>query len=277
MDDRKITNNQAIADAFNDFFSNVGSNYDRNIGKHNTYFRQYLKDKVTSSFYFAPILESDVKEEMLRWKVNKASGPENMSPKLIRSCHHVLTKPLALLFNSCITSSTLSDDFKNAKMIPLHKQLENILVDNYCPISLLNCFSKLFEGLIHKQVISFLHKQALLYQYQFGFRERHSTTLALIEIINGIKNNIDKGDITIGTYLDLKKALGTVNHPILFEKLEHYGIGGMALAFFRSYLSNRKQYVSCNNTTSYISTKEYGVPEGSVLGPLLFIIYVMLL
>ena len=274
MDGRKITNNQAIADAFNDFFSNVGSNLDRNIGKHNTCFRQYLKDKVTSSFYFAPILESDVKEEMLRLKVNKASGPDNISPKLIRSCHHVLTKPLALLFNSCITSSTFPDDFKKAKVIPLHKQLEKILVDNYRPISLLNCFSKLFERLIHKQVISFLHKHALLYQYQFGFREKHSTTLALIEIIDGIKNNIDKGDTTIGTYLDLKKAFDTVNHPILFKKLEHYGIRGMALAFFQSYLRNRKQYVSCNNTTSFISTTEYGVPQGSVLGPLLFIIYV---
>ena len=144
---------------------------------------------------------------MLRLKVNKASGPDNISPKLIRSCHHVLTKPLALLFNSCITSSPFPDDFKMAKVIPLHKQLEKILVDNYRPISLLNCFRKLFERLIHKQVVSFLHEHALLYQYQFGFREKHSTTLALIEITDDIKNNIDKGDTTIDTYLDLKKAL----------------------------------------------------------------------
>ena len=274
MDGRRITNNQAIADAFNDFFSNVGSNLDRKIGKHNASFRQYLKDKVTNSFYFAPILESDVREEMLKMKVNKASGPDHISPKLIRSCNKVLTKPLALLYNLCISSSTFPDDFKKAKVIPLHMQLEKILVDNYRPISLLNCFSKLFEILVHKQVIGFLHKHALLYQYQFGFRKKHSTTLALIEIIDGIKNNINKGDITIGTYLDLRKAFDTVNHLILFEKLEHYGIRGMALAFFRSYLSNRKQYVSCNNTASYISTVEYGVPQGSVLGPLLFIVYV---
>ena len=123
-------------------------------------------------------------------------------------------------------------------------------------------------------MINFLQKHALLYQYQFGFREKHSTTLALIEIIDGIKNDINNGDITIGTYLDLKKAFDTVNHPILLEKLDHYGIRGMALKFFESYLSNRNQYVCCNNTSSSITTIEYGVPQGSVLGPLLFIIYV---
>ena len=147
-------------------------------------------------------------------------------------------------------------------------------MDNYRPISLLNCFSKIFERLIHKQVISFLHKHALLYQYQFGFRENHSTTTALIEINDGIKNDIDKGDFVVGTYLDLKKAFDTVNHSIFFEKLEHYGIRGLPLQLFQSYLSNRKQYVSYNNTPSYITTNKYGVPQGSVLGPLLFIIYV---
>ena len=116
-------------------------------------------------------------------------------------------KPLTLLYNSCISSSIFPDDLKKAEVITLHKNLEKIFVDNYRPISLLNCFSKIFERLVHKQVVSFLHKHALLYQYQFGFREKHSTTLALIEIIDGIKNDIDKGDITIGTYLDLKKSL----------------------------------------------------------------------
>ena len=274
VDGKRVTENHAIADAFNDFFSNVGSNLDRKIGNQNTNFRQYLKNKISSSFFFAPILESDVREEMLKLKVNKASGPDDISPKLVRTCTNVLVQPLSLLYNSCITSSTFPDDFKRAKIIPLHKQMEKIFVDNYRPISLLNCFSKIFERLIHKQVINFLHKHALLYQYQFGFRENHSTTSALIEIIDGIKNDIDKGDFIIGTYLNLKKAFDTVNHPILFEKLEHYGIRGMPLQFFQSYLSNRKQYVFCNNTPSYNTTNGYGVPQGSVLGPLLFIVYV---
>ena len=151
------------SNAFNDYFSRVGFNLDGKIGKHNSCFRQYLKDKISSSFFFAPILESDVKEEMLKLKTNKASGPDNMSPKLLRSCTIVLMKPLTLLYNSCISSSFFPDDFKKAKVIPLHKKLEKIFVDNYRPISLLNCFSKIFERLVHKQVVNFLHKHALLY------------------------------------------------------------------------------------------------------------------
>ena len=256
------------------FSSNVGCNLDRKIGNQNTNFRQYLKNKISSSFFFAPILESDVREEMLKLKINKASGPDDINPKVIRASTNVLIQPLSLLYNSCISTSTFPDDFKKAKIIPLYKQLEKIVVDNYRPISLLNCFSKIFERLVHKQLISFLHKHALLYQYQFGFRENHSTTSALIEIIDGIKNDIDKGDFIIGTYLDLKKAFDTVNHPILFDKLEHYGIRCMPLQFFQSYLSNHKQYVYCNDTSSYTTTNGYGVPQGSVLGPFLFIIYV---
>ena len=146
-----------------------------------------LKEKISGSFFYAPILQSNAKEEMLKLKTNKASGPDNMSHQLIKSCNNVLLKPLSLLYNSCISSSTFSDELKKAKVIYLQKQLEKVFVDNYRPISLLNCFSKIFERLIHKQVIHFLHKHALLYQYQFGFRENHSTAFALIEIIDDIK------------------------------------------------------------------------------------------
>ena len=243
----------------------MGSNLDRKIGNQNTNFRQYLKNKISSSSFFAPILQSHVREEMLKLKINKARGPDDINAKVIRASTNVLIQPLSLLYNSCISTSTFPDDFKKAKVIPLHKQLEKIFVDNYRPISLLNCFSKIYERLVHKQLIGFLHKHALLYQHQFGFRENHSTTSALIEIINGIKNDIDKGDFIIATYLDLKKAFDTVNHHILFNKLEHYGIRGMPLQFFQSYLSNRKHYVCYNNTSSYTITNDYGVPQGSVL------------
>ena len=165
--------------------------------------------------------------------MKNACGPDNISTKLIQSCTTVLIEPLFLILNSCINLSIFLDDFKIAKIIPLYKQLEKNIVDNNRPISLLNCFSEIFERLIHKQLISSLQKHALLYQYQYGFRKSHSTTLALIEIVDGIKSYTDKGEIVIESYLDLKKAFDTVNHPILFAKLEHYGIRGAPLDFFQ--------------------------------------------
>ena len=123
-------------------------------------------------------------------KLKKTGGPDDISPKLVRTCTNILIQPLFLLYNPCISSSTFPDDFKRAKIIPLHKQIQKIFVDNYQLISLLNCLSKILERPIHKLAINFLHKHALLYQDQFGFRENHSTTYVLIELINGIKNDI---------------------------------------------------------------------------------------
>ena len=134
-----------------------------------------------------------------------ASGPDNISPKLIGSCTTALIEHLPLIFNSCINSSTFPDDFKIAKIIPLHKQLEKNIVDHYRPIRLLNGFSEMFKRLFHKKLINFMQKHALLYQYQHGFRKSNSTTFALIEIVDGIKSYIDNGEIVIESYLDLKK------------------------------------------------------------------------
>ena len=156
---------------------------------------------------------------MLKLNINKASGPNDISPKLLRTCTNVLVQPLSLLCNSCFSSSIFPDNLKRLKIIPLHKQTEKMFVDNYRPMSLLNCFSKIFERLMYKQVINFLHKYALLYQYQFGFRENHLTTSTLIEIIEGIKNDIDKGDFIIWTYLDLTKAFDTIKSSHIVWKI----------------------------------------------------------
>jgi len=159
-------------------------------------------------------------------------------------------------------------------MLHIHKKNEKRKPGNYRPISLLSIFNKLLEKLMHKRLYSFLTKYELLNKFQFGFRKNHSTTLALIEIVDKIRKELDDGNSVIGIYLDLTKAFDLVNHDILLYKLNHYGIRGQALKWFKNYLENRQQYTYVNNTYSKPSTLNIGVPQGSVLGPLLFIIYV---
>ena len=148
------------------------------------------------------------------------------------------------------------------------------LPDNYRPISLLSCFDKIFEKIIYHRLIYFMEKHKILYINQYGFREKHSTILALINLTDKIKNAIDKGNYAVGIYIDLRKAFDTVDHYILLRKLEHYGIRGKANDLIQNYLSDRYQYTTVNNCSSWLNRIKTGVPQGSVLGPLLFLLYI---
>ena len=146
--------------------------------------------------------------------------------------------------------------------------------NNYRPVSLLPFFSKLFERLMYNRLIDFINKHKLLYDYQFGFRKNHSTFLALVTLLEQITTALDNAEFAICVLIDFRKAFDTVNHSILLQKLYQYGIRGNAHGWFQSYWSNRSQYVNYDNTTFKLKPIKCGVPQGSILGPLLFLIYI---
>ena len=179
-----------------------------------------------------------------------------------------------MIFVTSFPEGIFPSKIKIAKVIPIFKNGMKVYVSNYRPISLLSIFSKIVEKLIASRLTTFLELNQILYPKQYGFRAGLSTSHALIDIIETIRKSIDSNKYGCGVFLDLKKAFDTVNHKILISKLDHYGIRENALLWFKSYLDNRKQYVHINGKDSSVRNISCGVPQGSVLGPLLFLIYV---
>ena len=158
---------------------------------------------------------------------------------------------------------------KIAKVVPIYKKDNPELFSNYRPVSVLPCFSKIIERIVHERCYDFLTKNNILYKRQYGFRNKHSTYMAVLDFINDMNKAIDNNMYTAGIFMDLSKAFDTIDHEILLDKLYHYGFRGVSHAWFTNYLSNRKQMVSYNSTLSSSESVKCGVPQGSILGPLL--------
>ena len=158
--------------------------------------------------------------------------------------------------------------------MPLYKKENSMLFINYRPVSLLSMLSKVFERIMYYRLIDYLEEHRILFEYPFGFRKMHSTYLAFMLLMDKWIHSIENGNHVVGVCLDFSKAFDTVDHSILLFKLEHYGIRGSALKCFNSYLSNRMQSVTYDNEKSALKELQCGVPQGSIIGPHLFLIYI---
>ena len=274
LDGEIIDNSQRLVNVFNDYFVDIGPNLASNIPDSSIHYSDFLKDPNPYSIYFTPTDEVEIAGIIRELKNKHSSGHDSISNVLLKKNLNEIVKPLTHICNLSISTGVVPTAMKLARVIPIFKKGDNMMLGNYRPISLLTCLSKVLEKIVFKRTSKFLNTHKLLYQLQFGFREKHCTTHAMLTMLNKITSCFDRYEHTVGVFLDFSKAFDTINHDILLYKLSYYGIRGIALEWFRNYLLNRQQYVSITNVNSNLKYVTCGVPQGSILGPLLFLIYI---
>ncbi|CAB3992421.1 Hypothetical predicted protein, partial [Paramuricea clavata] len=269
----EITDPNELAESFNDYFTNIGPDIAKTIDKGDRNFTDYIT-RVTSNFKFQAVSESKVHRLLLFLNPGKSTGIDKIPAKIIRIASPVIANSLAKIFNRAITSESAPSEWKAARVTPLHKKGPRNLLNNYRPISILPVVSKVFEKVLYEQLHDYLVTNNLLSQHQFGFRRSHSTASALLDSTNEWFVNMDRGFFNIAVFLDLQKAFDTINHVVLLKKLDFYGLETPALNLLKSYLENRTQMCSVNGTLSRKKLITCGVPQSSILGPLLFLVYI---
>ena len=230
-----------VVNEINNFFVNVGPNTEKDAPKvPNIFPEKFLKNKNQFNIIIAHISNEEVLEIIKSLK-NKSTGPSSIPLNLLQIVADLIIFPLCHIINMSFSKGIFPEKLKIVKVIPLHKGGSTQDLNNFRPISLLLIFDKIIENIIHKKLYHFLDLHNILFENQFGFRKNNSTSYALMEITEKIKENIDSGKFGCGIFIDLRKAFDTVNHDILLKKLEHYGVSGVLLEWFRSYLTDRKQ------------------------------------
>ena len=270
----EYTNNKSIASILNKHFATIG---------------QYLAEKLpaitpsyASSYYLSngqhfnilPVDESFVIKHLKSLKASKATGLDKINIKLLKDASEIIAPSITKLINRSIQNHTFPSSWKCSKVFPLYKSRDRANATNYRPISVLPALSKLMEKAVYTQLYDYLTEHNILNDNQFGFRRKCSTTTALSSFADEILASMEKGEVCGAVFLDLSKAFDTVDHAVMLKKLSAIGVSTEDIAWFASYLSFRSLRTTCGPELSEPLRCNFGVPQGSILGPLLFLIYI---
>ena len=273
VDNVEFSNDEEIAQIFNDYFCSIGTQLDFNIPHTNVDPISYVNSNINSSFYLNPVSDIEIFRIIKSLKKSK-QNLNSISSLIFIENADILCSIFSDLVNTCFLTGSFPNSLKKAEVLPLHKKGDSTTLSNYRPISILPIISKIIEKCMKSRLTAFIDKYSIVNAGQFGFQRGVSTQDAILQITEQIYESLNKNSSAIGIFIDFSKAFDTINRNILLKKLEKYGIRGLPLRLLASYLENRTQAVRVGNVLSPFKQIDMGLPQGSVLAPLLFILYV---
>ena len=280
IDNLEIHDSKQIANEFGHYFSKIGKTYADKIKPSKTNISDYLKviPRNVKSLYLTPTTNSEIIRLINKLPNKKSTGYDGIDNVILKHIKECISPTIATLFNLSMLEGKFPDMMKLAEVVPLYKSKEMHLLNNYRPISLLITISKLLEKIMYARTYSFLQTTGQLFESQYGFRKGHSCEYAISELISVILKNKEANRYTISLFLDLSKAFDSLKHNTLLKKLELYGVRGVALNWYSSYLNSRELRAKCMTSSGDFEVSQkypvtYGTPQGSCLGPLLFLLF----
>ena len=273
---RIVSGQENVANVMNEYFINApqtiaGSlNHDENFSH-----RSFLSGNYPDSFFLATTSpESIVKLLNSLNSSSNGSGYLGIPFKVVQSIIELISVRLSHIFNKCISNGYFPKKLKIAQVVPIHKSGDQTSPNNFRPISILTVFSKILEKHLYNELLFYFESKNIITEQQCGFRREVSTNIAIGKFLNRVYSGLNDGKFGIGLFLDLQKAFDLMDHKILLDKLHHYGVRGCPHKLIKSFLSERKQYVKIGESESKILGTSIGSPQGSVLSPLLFLIFI---
>jgi Reverse transcriptase (RNA-dependent DNA polymerase) len=270
----KIETGEIMANKFNNYFTSIAHSLAEKIPKSSESFKRYMQPPLPNSFVLTPTSPEEILNRSHTIRLTHSRGVDDIDPCIATPLIACVALPLAEIINCSFNTGIVPQATKIAKVVPVYKKGEKDNITNYRPISILPYFSKFYEKLMYDRLYNFVEKSNVLFHSQHGFQSGHSPFMSLLSMQDKISSAIENNEYAVGIFFDLAKAFDTVDHNILLCKLETYGIRGMQLNWFASYFDNRLQCVCCNGAFSELKVINFGVPQGSNLGPLLFLIYI---